>query len=108
MCPTTWFWGFSVMLVGYMRVSSTDDRQSVDRLCCKDCRQSEVGCRSPPIRRLLRNGGCACPWPPSAPRAQCQKLSQQGATRHCCRASGTRCAPEYGRASLRERVCRYV
>src|SRR3546814_2566137 len=30
MCPTTWFWGFSVMLVGYMRVSSTDDRQSVD------------------------------------------------------------------------------
>ena len=23
-------WGFSVMLVGYMRVSSTDDRQSVD------------------------------------------------------------------------------
>src|SRR3546814_1251931 len=51
MCPTTWFWGFSVMLVGYMRVSSTDDRQSVDRLCCKDWRQSEVGCRSAPIRR---------------------------------------------------------
>src|SRR3546814_1823626 len=81
MWPTTWFWGFSVMLVGYMRVSSTDDRQSVDRLCCKDWRQSEVGCRSAPIRRLLRNGGCACPWPPSAPRAQCQKLSPQGAPR---------------------------
>ncbi len=28
-----------------------------DRLCCKDWRQSEVGCRSAPIRRLLRNGG---------------------------------------------------
>ena len=27
------------------------------RLCCKDWRQSEVGCRSAPIRRLLRNGG---------------------------------------------------
>ena len=26
-------------------------------LCCKDWRQSEVGCRSAPIRRLLRNGG---------------------------------------------------
>ncbi|TYR19716.1 type VII secretion-associated protein, partial [Corynebacterium urealyticum] len=25
-------------------------------LCCKDWRQSEVGCRSAPIRRLLRNG----------------------------------------------------
>jgi len=30
---------------------------SFDRLCCKDWRQSEVGCRSAPIRRLLRNGG---------------------------------------------------
>ena len=29
----------------------------VGRLCCKDWRQSEVGCRSAPIRRLLRNGG---------------------------------------------------
>ena len=29
----------------------------VQRLCCKDWRQSEVGCRSAPIRRLLRNGG---------------------------------------------------
>ena len=29
----------------------------VKRLCCKDWRQSEVGCRSAPIRRLLRNGG---------------------------------------------------
>ncbi|EQB00491.1 hypothetical protein [Sphingobium baderi] len=28
-----------------------------DWLCCKDWRQSEVGCRSAPIRRLLRNGG---------------------------------------------------
>ncbi|MEG8224034.1 hypothetical protein OSJ57_26110 [Sphingomonas sp. HH69] len=28
-----------------------------ERLCCKDWRQSEVGCRSAPIRRLLRNGG---------------------------------------------------
>lgn len=28
-----------------------------NRLCCKDWRQSEVGCRSAPIRRLLRNGG---------------------------------------------------
>ncbi|MDI2397308.1 recombinase family protein, partial [Pseudomonas aeruginosa] len=27
-----------------------------DGLCCKDWRQSEVGCRSAPIRRLLRNG----------------------------------------------------
>jgi hypothetical protein len=26
-------------------------------LCCKDWRQSQVGCRSAPIRRLLRNGG---------------------------------------------------
>src|SRR3546814_6857978 len=25
------------------------------QLCCKDWRQSEVGCRSAPIRRLLRN-----------------------------------------------------
>ena len=30
---------------------------SKKRLCCKDWRQSEVGCRSAPIRRLLRNGG---------------------------------------------------
>lgn len=29
----------------------------LERLCCKDWRQSEVGCRSAPIRRLLRNGG---------------------------------------------------
>jgi hypothetical protein len=32
-------------------------RYGVKRLCCKDWRQSEVGCRSAPIRRLLRNGG---------------------------------------------------
>ena len=30
---------------------------STGGLCCKDWRQSEVGCRSAPIRRLLRNGG---------------------------------------------------
>jgi ABC-type glutathione transport system ATPase component len=33
------------------------DGARVDGLCCKDWRQSEVGCRSAPIRRLLRNGG---------------------------------------------------
>ncbi|KEZ11904.1 TonB-dependent receptor precursor [Sphingobium yanoikuyae] len=33
------------------------DLQRVEGLCCKDWRQSEVGCRSAPIRRLLRNGG---------------------------------------------------
>ena len=34
------------------------DRAILDRrLCCKEWRQSEVGCRSAPIRRLLRNGG---------------------------------------------------
>ena len=33
-------------------------REQLSRgLCCKDWRQSEVGCRSAPIRRLLRNGG---------------------------------------------------
>ncbi len=31
--------------------------QPAKGLCCKDWRQSEVGCRSAPIRRLLRNGG---------------------------------------------------
>lgn len=30
---------------------------TMEGLCCKDWRQSEVGCRSAPIRRLLRNGG---------------------------------------------------
>src|SRR3546814_6401657 len=30
-------------------------RKRGKRLCCKDWRQSEVGCRSAPIRRLLRN-----------------------------------------------------
>ncbi|UFM87853.1 hypothetical protein LO758_24475 [Pseudomonas aeruginosa] len=34
-----------------------DQRYYPARLCCKDWRQSEVGCRSAPIRRLLRNGG---------------------------------------------------
>ncbi|HAX0147153.1 transposase [Klebsiella pneumoniae] len=32
-------------------------RENERWLCCKDWRQSEVGCRSAPIRRLLRNGG---------------------------------------------------
>ena len=31
--------------------------RQVNGLCCKDWRQSQVGCRSAPIRRLLRNGG---------------------------------------------------
>ena len=40
-------------------VLSTVARRTVQvrGLCCKDWRQSEVGCRSAPIRRLLRNGG---------------------------------------------------
>lgn len=29
-CTETWFWGFSVMLVGYMRVSTDGDRQVLD------------------------------------------------------------------------------
>ncbi|WP_238739656.1 hypothetical protein, partial [Pseudomonas putida] len=33
------------------------DALQIFGLCCKDWRQSEVGCRSAPIRRLLRNGG---------------------------------------------------
>jgi len=33
------------------------DIEIIGGLCCKDWRQSEVGCRSAPIRRLLRNGG---------------------------------------------------
>jgi cobalt-zinc-cadmium resistance protein CzcA len=63
------------VLNGLVMVSSIHDlmRQGMDRalaahqgalarlrpvgLCCKDWRQSEVGCRSAPIRRLLRNGG---------------------------------------------------
>ena len=36
---------------------STRDLLDIAGLCCKDWRQSEVGCRSAPIRRLLRNGG---------------------------------------------------
>ena len=46
-------------------IQATIDRLGLDEpvavqfagLCCKDWRQSEVGCRSAPIRRLLRNGG---------------------------------------------------
>ncbi|EGI5146725.1 hypothetical protein FY843_004371 [Salmonella enterica subsp. enterica] len=37
--------------------SSISEVICTNRLCCKDWRQSEVGCRSAPIRRLLRNGG---------------------------------------------------
>jgi hypothetical protein len=41
-----------------LRLTVVDPQQTqVIRLCCKDWRQSEVGCRSAPIRRLLRNGG---------------------------------------------------
>ena len=39
------------------RVILAEATQQVGGLCCKDWRQSEVGCRSAPIRRLLRNGG---------------------------------------------------
>lgn len=39
------------------RIAPLLDALSDQRLCCKDWRQSEVGCRSAPIRRLLRNGG---------------------------------------------------
>ena len=35
----------------------TPGKWTIGGLCCKDWRQSEVGCRSAPIRRLLRNGG---------------------------------------------------
>ena len=43
----------------YRHVSPTGELRAdgAKRLCCKDWRQSEVGCRSAPIRRLLRNGG---------------------------------------------------
>ncbi|WP_426288355.1 recombinase family protein [Sphingomonas sp. PSPC2-2] len=40
-----------------MSGKSMDRPGLAERLCCKDWRQSEVGCRSAPIRRLLRNGG---------------------------------------------------
>src|SRR3546814_4586585 len=41
----------------YRAVDKRGDTIDFYRLCCKDWRQSEVGCRSAPIRRLLRNGG---------------------------------------------------
>ncbi|WP_235583990.1 DUF262 domain-containing protein [Pseudomonas aeruginosa] len=41
----------------FARASQLDTTALVAGLCCKDWRQSEVGCRSAPIRRLLRNGG---------------------------------------------------
>ncbi|WP_456299635.1 hypothetical protein [Novosphingobium aquimarinum] len=55
-------------ILGYARVSTGDQdvagqtmrlekAGAIKGLCCKDWRQSEVGCRSAPIRRLLRNGG---------------------------------------------------
>lgn len=63
-------WGVVTELV--RRVAAVEDPASIEDaasdpekwwhdhhggLCCKDWRQSEVGCRSAPIRRLLRNGG---------------------------------------------------
>jgi hypothetical protein len=46
----------NVVLPDIMREFAVDQGR-VQWLCCKDWRQSEVGCRSAPIRRLLRNGG---------------------------------------------------
>ena len=40
-----------------LRVGAAPLKEFGQGLCCKDWRQSEVGCRSAPIRRLLRNGG---------------------------------------------------
>lgn len=49
----------AALLFFYGKVLCTDLPwlQEIGGLCCKDWRQSEVGCRSAPIRRLLRNGG---------------------------------------------------
>src|SRR3546814_16777417 len=60
------------------------------RLCCKDWRQPEVGCRSAPNRRLLRNAGGGCPCTPHAPTAKCNTTSPQGTTHHCSRAHAPR------------------
>ncbi len=58
--------GYAVLLTTVRFVGVLPDKpaavpvevlQVLCRLCCKDWRQSEVGCRSAPIRRLLRNGG---------------------------------------------------
>ncbi|CAB0528788.1 integrase [Corynebacterium diphtheriae] len=49
---------FLSWLANERKVSVSTHRQALAAwLCCKDWRQSEVGCRSAPIRRLLRNGG---------------------------------------------------
>ncbi|WP_255420471.1 MerR family transcriptional regulator [Novosphingobium sp. LASN5T] len=40
-----------------LSLTDTGAQTCAEGLCCKDWRQSEVGCRSAPIRRLLRNGG---------------------------------------------------
>lgn len=40
-----------------LQAVATTEAERAEWLCCKDWRQSEVGCRSAPIRRLLRNGG---------------------------------------------------
>lgn len=47
-----WRWAIKTLAV-----ASGTTAHCSPRLCCKDWRQSEVGCRSAPIRRLLRNGG---------------------------------------------------
>jgi glutaredoxin len=44
-------------MMGAALLSVSTAETFVAGLCCKDWRQSEVGCRSAPIRRLLRNGG---------------------------------------------------
>ncbi|WP_257098848.1 AAA family ATPase [Corynebacterium sp. 70RC1] len=45
---------FPLHLENLLKIFASEGQQG---LCCKDWRQSEVGCRSAPIRRLLRNGG---------------------------------------------------
>ncbi len=46
------------LVQGFFEVKGRDELVCrAEGLCCKDWRQSEVGCRSAPIRRLLRNGG---------------------------------------------------
>jgi iron complex outermembrane receptor protein len=54
--PTFDFEGRAELTVGNLNYKQAKAAIS-GRLCCKDWRQSEVGCRSAPIRRLLRNGG---------------------------------------------------
>ena len=45
------------LVASWKAVTGASLRGCTGGLCCKDWRQSEVGCRSAPIRRLLRNGG---------------------------------------------------